>query len=166
MKSPSKTKVRSGLARAAGIVLFSSSAAFAVGLLGCASAQKTVEAPGVASIVDIPEGQSELWVDQRCRREARRWSKLTDKDYIPVAEEKRFLVTRKGDRILVRPVDAEVELEAQPSKTLPGTYEIRSASGGVFSLHGGRGGRAELVLFGASFPYLSCDRGTLRTASL
>jgi hypothetical protein len=166
MKSPSKSKGRSWLAQRAGLVLFAASAAFGVGLLGCSPAQKSPESPRSGAALELPEGQSELWVDQRCRREARRWSKLTDKDYIPVAEEKRFVVIRRGDRVLVRPVDAAVELEAQPSKTLPGAYEIRTSSGGLLTLRGGPNGRAELVLFGASFPYLSCDRGTLRTASL
>lgn len=83
-----------------------------------------------------------------------------------VAEEKRFVVLRTKERLVLRSVEGDIELEATPRKDLPGTYEIRSRSGGVLSIRddGPRGKRAELVLFGTGSPYLTCDRGSLRAA--
>ena len=118
-------------------------------------------------MADISPGQYELWVDQRCRRESRKFSHLADDAYMRVAEEKRFVVFRTRDRLLLRSVDGDVELDATPHPDLPGTYEIHSAHGGVLSIRddGPRGKRADLVLFGSGSPYLACDRGSLRAVA-
>lgn len=137
---------------------------------GCASASKP---PSIAdarargpSATDLSPGQYELWIDQRCRREARKWSTLPNDAYVRVAEEKRFIVFRTRDRLVLRSVDGDVELEATPHKDLPGVFAIRSASGGILTIHGGPGGkRADLVLFGTGSPYLACDRGSIRTVA-
>ncbi len=135
---------------------------------GCASAAKPPsDTPARGPLAtDLSPGQYELWIDQRCRREARKWSTLPKDAYVRVAEEKRFMVFRTRDRLVLRSVDGDVELEAIPHKDLPGVFAIRSASGGILTIHGGPSGkRADLVLFGTGSPYLACDRGSIRTVA-
>ncbi len=148
-----------------------------VSTTGCASsAPRPADAPSTTNAVaDLAPGQYELWIDHRCRREARRFSKLGDDAYMRVASEKRFVVFRTADRIVLRSVDAPgVELEAIPHHDVPGVYAIKSASGGLLTLHepgkslsreGPSERRAELVLFGTGLPYLACDRGSLRAVA-
>jgi hypothetical protein len=151
------------------VVKIATFAALVVCGSGCASTAKPqVSQPDKhgSMTADLSPGQYELWIDQRCRREARKWSTLPNDAYVRVAEEKRFIVFRTRDRLVLRSVDGDVELEATPHKDLPGVFAIRSASGGILTIHEGpRGKRADLVLFGTGSPYLACDRGSIRTVA-
>lgn len=136
---------------------------------GCASRTPPAhEATGPRAHAEIAPGTYELWIDQRCRREARRFSHLVEDDYVRIESEKRFVVFRgTGQRLVLRSVEVPgMELEAIPSESTPGTWSITSASGGLLTVREGpREKRAELVLFGTGRPYLACDRGALRTVA-
>jgi hypothetical protein len=137
-------------------------------VVGCTAhpPDKPPSRPGAPVAAELQPGAYELWVDQRCRREARRYSHLAPDAYMKVAEEKRFSVVRLHDRIVLRSVDLGVVLEATPHRDLPGVYAIRTPSGGFLTVSDGpRGQRADLVLFGSGLPYLACDRGALRAVA-
>lgn len=139
----------------------------AVLFVGCAHPVAPPPSRSVAAVAaELRPGAYELWVDQRCRREARRYSHLSPDAYMKVAEEKRFSVVRLQDRIVLRGVDPGVVLEATPHRDLPGVYAIRTPSGGFLTVsEGPQGQRADLVLFGSGLPYLACDRGALRAVA-
>ena len=130
----------------------------AVLLVGCeAHPSAAPQRPAAPMAAELRPGAYELWVDQRCRREARRYSHLAPDAYMKVAEEKRFSVVRLQDRVV---------LEATPHRDLPGVYAIRTPSGGFLTVsEGPQGQRADLVLFGSGLPYLACDRGALRAVA-
>jgi len=139
-----------------------------VSVVGCASKAPTATdaSSHARASADLAPGQYELWIDHRCRREARRFTHLGEDAYMRVESEKRFVVVRTEKRVVLRSVDTPgIELEAVP-QGLPGVYEIRSASGGLLTVkEGPRERRAELVLFGTARPYLTCDRGALRSVA-
>lgn len=139
----------------------------AVLLVGCeAHPSAAPQRPAAPMAAELRPGAYELWVDQRCRREARRYSHLAPDAYMKVAEEKRFSVVRLQDRVVLRGVDPGVVLEATPHRDLPGVYAIRTPSGGFLTVsEGPQGQRADLVLFGSGLPYLACDRGALRAVA-